>query len=86
MMSILPITTAYLRVHHQSFTEKIITGEVSAGGFEWQFRWEFDKGSLQVEPSLGRALICDALIRFLLKADYNLEAGGDYVFTVRAKF
>jgi hypothetical protein len=39
-----------------------------------------------VEPSLGRALIQDALLRFLLKADYQLEAGGDYAFTVRASF
>jgi len=39
-----------------------------------------------VEPSLGRALIQDALLRYLLKVDYQLEAGGDYVFTVRAKF
>lgn len=39
-----------------------------------------------MEPSLGRALIQDALLRFLLKADYQLEPGGDYVFTVRASF
>ena len=39
-----------------------------------------------VEPSLGRALIQDALLRFLVKSDYQLEAGGDYVFTVRAAF
>jgi len=39
-----------------------------------------------VEPSLGRALIQDALLRFLIKADYQLAPGGDYVFTVRAKF
>ena len=45
-----------------------------------------DRGELTVEPSLGRALMQDALLRFLLKADYQLEPGGDYVFTVRAKF
>ena len=39
-----------------------------------------------VEPSLGRALIHDALLRFLLKVDYQLEPGGDYAFTVRARF
>jgi len=39
-----------------------------------------------VEPSLGRALIQDALLRFLVKSDYTLEAGGDYCFTVRAAF
>jgi len=31
-------------------------------------------------------LIQDALLRFLLKTDYQLEAGGDYAFSVRAKF
>ena len=25
-------------------------------------------------------------LRFLVKADYNLESGGDYMFTIRAKF
>ena len=54
--------------------------------FQWTFRWQFDRGQLVVEPSLGRALIQDALLRFLLKADYQLEAGGDYAFTVRASF
>jgi hypothetical protein len=39
-----------------------------------------------VEPSLGRALIQDALLRYLLKVDYQLEPGGDYAFTVRARF
>ena len=42
-------------------------------------------GDLSVEPSLGRALIQDALLRYLLQADYQLEAGGDYAFTVRAQ-
>ena len=85
-MSQLPVTTAYVRVHHQSFSEQIVDGEVSAGGFEWQFRWAFASGELVVEPSLGRALIQDALLRFLIKDDYNLEPGGDYIFTVRAQF
>ena len=85
-MSQLPSTTAHLRVHRQSFDEKCLDGEVSAGGFEWQFRWAFDRGELRVEPSLGRALIEDALMRFLIKADYHLEPGGDYKFTVRSQF
>jgi hypothetical protein len=85
-MSRLPTTTAQLRVLHQSFSQRRMEGEVSAGGFEWTFRWAFDRGTLEVEPSLGRALIQDALLRFLIKADYQLEAGGDYVFTVRARF
>ncbi|NDC34481.1 MAG: DUF3146 family protein [Synechococcaceae bacterium WB9_2_112] len=85
-MSRLPTTTAQLRVLHQSFSQRRMEGEVSAGGFQWTFRWAFDRGTLEVEPSLGRALIQDALLRFLIKADYQLEAGGDYVFTVRARF
>jgi hypothetical protein len=85
-MSRLPTTTAQLRVLHQSFSQRRMEGEVSAGGVEWTFRWAFDRGTLEVEPSLGRALIQDALLRFLIKADYQLEAGGDYVFTVRARF
>ena len=85
-MSHLPVTTAHLRVHRQSFAEKCLDGEVSAGGFQWQFSWAFDRGELSVEPSLGRALIQDALLRFSVKADYHLEPGGDYMFTVRAQF
>ena len=85
-MSHLPVTTAHLRVHRQSFVEQRLGGEVSAGGFQWQFSWSFGRGELSVEPSLGRALIQDALLRFLVKADYHLEPGGDYMFTVRARF
>ena len=85
-MAPLPATTAQLRVLHQSFSERLLEGEVTAGGFHWTFRWAFDRGELTVEPSLGRALIQDALLRFLLKVGYQLEPGGDYAFTVRAKF
>ena len=85
-MGKLPTTTAHLKINRQSFSEKCLEGEVCAGGFEWEFSWCFQKGELNVEPSLGRALIHDALLRFLIKADYNLEAGSDYIFTVRAKF
>ncbi|WP_413295921.1 DUF3146 family protein [Synechococcus sp. MIT S9452] len=81
-MARLPSTTAHLRVLQQSFSEQMVEGEVAAGGF----RWHFDRGELVVEPSLGRALIQDALLRFLVKSDYTLEAGGDYCFTVRAAF
>ncbi len=86
MISKLPTTKAHLRVLRQSFAEQWIDGEVSAGGFEWQFTWSFRRGELSVQPSLGRALIHDALMRFLVKTDYRLEPGGDYIFTVRAKF
>ena len=85
-MSILPSTTANLRIHHQSFRDQCLEGEVSAGGFDWQFSWAFNKGELRVEPSLGRALIQDALMRFLVKSDYKLEAGGDYIFKIKARF
>ena len=85
-MTSLPATTAHVRVHRQSFSDQCVDGEVSAGGFEWQFSWSFGKGVLSVEPSLGRALIEDALLRFLIRADYHLEPGGDYNFTVRAQF
>lgn len=84
-MARLPTTTAQLRVLHQSFSDRLLEGEVSAGGFHWTFSWRFEKGELSVEPSLGRALIQDALLRFLVKADYQLEPGGDYAFTVRAR-
>jgi hypothetical protein len=73
-------------VLRRSFRPCLLEGEVSAGGFEWSFRWLFDRGELAVEPSLGRALIQDALLRYLLRADHQLEPGGDYAFTVRATF
>ena len=82
----LPATTAQLRVLRRSFRPCVLEGEVSAGGFQWSFHWAFDRGELRVEPSLGRALIQDALLRYLLRADYELEPGGDYSFTVRASF
>jgi hypothetical protein len=73
----LPETTAHVRVTQHSWQFGKVVGEVTAGEFCWE---------LIVEPSLGRALIQDALSRFLKKWDYQLEAGGDYEFTVRAKF
>ena len=85
-MPALPATTAQLRGLRQCFQAKCVEGEVSAGGFEWQFSWAFDRGELVVEPSLGRALIEDALRRFLVRSDYRLEPGGDYTFMVRARF
>ncbi len=81
-----PVTTAHVRVHKQNFSSKCLEGEVSAGDFKWEFIWKFTNGELLVEPSLGRALIEDALLRFLIKKDYYLEPGGDYNFIVRAKF
>tara|TARA_Y100001968_G_scaffold194579_1_gene178479 strand:- start:1333 stop:1590 length:258 start_codon:yes stop_codon:yes gene_type:complete len=81
-----PTTTAYLKINKQCFNQRKVEGIVRAGDFEWNFIWAFNNGTLLVEPPLGRALIKDALERFLVKADYKLESGGDYIFTVRAKF
>jgi len=81
-----PSTTAYLQIHKQCFNKKKVEGIVRAGDFEWNFIWAFHQGQLFVEPPLGRALIKDALERYLVNADYKLESGGDYFFTVRAKF
>ena len=75
----LPVTKAHLRVLHQSFSEKCLIGEVSAGDFTWHFTWAFGRGELNVEPSLGRALIEDALMRFLIQADYHLEPGDNHI-------
>ena len=81
-----PTTTAHLRVFSQNFSTQSIQGEISAGEFSWEFKWKFSNGELLVEPPLGRALIQDALMRFLIKSDYSLEPGGDYIFTIKAKF
>ena len=78
-------TTAYLRITHQSWQLGKIEGEVSAAQYQWQFQWKFRQGKLLVEPSLGRALIQEPLGRFLERSDYQLEAGSNYTFTIRAK-
>ena len=81
-----PKTTANVSVKEYSFSKKQIQGVVKASQFQWTFIWSFHKGSLTVNPPLGRALIEDALLRFLLKKDYELEAGNEYKFTISAKF
>ena len=81
-----PSTIAYLQINKQCFSQKKVEGVVRAGDFEWNFIWAFNQGQLFVEPPLGRALIKDALERYLVQTDYKLESGGDYIFTVRAKF
>ncbi len=85
-MSNQPSTIAYVQIHKQCFNQKKVEGIVRAGDFEWNFIWAFNQGQLFVEPPLGRALIKDALERYLVNADYRLESGGDYIFTGRAKF
>ena len=79
-------TIVNLIVKEYCFSKKQIKGVVQASQFEWTFTWSFNKGLLLVNPPLGRALIEDALLRFLLKKDYELEAGNEYKLTISAKF
>ncbi len=81
-----PETIAHVIVKEYCFKKKQINGVVKASQFKWTFTWSFNKGLLKVNPPLGRALIEDALLRFLLKKDYELEAGNEYKFTISAKF
>ena len=81
-----PETIANISVREYCFSKKQIKGVVEASQFKWTFTWTFNKGLLLVNPSLGRALIEDALLRFLLKKDYELEAGNEYKLTISAKF
>ncbi len=81
-----PETIAYLSVKEYCFAKQHVKGIVEASQFKWDFTWSFGKGFLYVRPPLGRALIEDALLRFLLKKDYELEAGNEYKFTISAKF
>jgi len=81
-----PETIAYVSVNEYCFSKKQIKGVVHASQFKWIFTWSFNKGLLLVNPPLGRALIEDSLLRFLIKKDYELEAGNEYKFTISAKF
>ena len=81
-----PKTIAYVSVKEYCFSKKQIKGIVLASQFKWAFTWSFNKGLLLVNPPLGRALIADSLLRFLLKKDYSLEAGNEYKFSISAKF
>ena len=81
-----PETTANINIKEYCFSKQQIKGVVEASQFQWTFTWCFNKGLLTVSPPLGRALIEDALLRFLLKKDYELEAGNEYKFTISAKF
>ena len=81
-----PETTAHVSVKEYCFIKKEVKGIVEASDFKWSFIWSFGKGVLSVNPPLGRALIEDSLLRFLLKKDYELEAGNEYKFTISAKF
>ena len=81
-----PETIANVSVQEYCFSKKQIKGVVKASQFKWTFTWAFNKGLLLVDPPLGRALIEDPLLRFLLKKDYELEAGNEYKFTISSKF
>ena len=81
-----PETTVNVRIKEYSFSKKQIKGVVEASQFKWTFIWSFNKDLLLVNPPLGRALIEADLLRFLLKKDYQLEAGNEYKFTISAKF
>ena len=79
-------TIANVCVKEYCFSKKQINGFVEASQFKWTFTWFFNKGLLTVNPPLGRALIEDSLLRFLLKKDYELEAGNEYKFIISARF
>ena len=81
-----PETIASVSVKEYCLSKKQIKGVVEASQFKWTFIWSFSKGVLLVQPPLGRALIEDALLRFLLKKDYELEAGNEYKLIISAKF
>ncbi len=81
-----PETIAYLNVQEYCFTKRQVKGIVKASQFKWQFTWSFGRGILFISPPLGRALIENSLLRFLLKKDYELEAGCEYKFVISAKF
>ena len=81
-----PETIAHVSIKEYCFRKKELKGVVEASDFTWQFTWSFGRGILYVKPPLGRALIEDSLLRFLLKKDYELEAGNEYKFSISAKF
>ena len=85
-MNLKPETTVYLIIEEYNFYTKELKGFVEASEFQWNFTWYFSKGKLFVNPPLGRALIEDPLLRFLIKKDYDLESGNSYKFTIAAKF
>ena len=81
-----PKTTAYLSIKEYNFKTKELKGFIEASEFKWNFIWSFNQGRLSVNPPLGRALIEDSLLRFLIKKDYQLEIGNIYKLTILSKF
>tara|TARA_B100001115_G_scaffold3773_1_gene2883 strand:+ start:858 stop:1115 length:258 start_codon:yes stop_codon:yes gene_type:complete len=85
-MKFKPETTVYVSIKEYNFYKRELKGIVEASEFQWNFTWSFTNGKLFVNPPLGRALIEDSLLRFLIKKDYELESGSNYKFTVSSKF
>ena len=85
-MKFKPETTVYVSIKEYNFNKRELKGLVEASEFKWNFTWSFTNGKLFVNPPLGRALIEDSLLRFLIKKDYELESGSNYKFTVSSKF
>ena len=85
-MKFKPETIAYVSIKEYNFNKRELKGLVEASEFQWNFTWSFTNGKLFVNPPLGRALIEDSLLRFLIKKDYELESGSNYKFTVSSKF
>ena len=85
-MKFKPETTVYVSIKEYNFYKRELKGLVEASEFKWNFTWSFTNGKLFVNPPLGRALIEDSLLRFLIKKDYELESGSNYKFTVSSKF
>ena len=85
-MKFKPETTVYVSIKEYNFYKRELKGIVEASEFQWNFTWSFTNGKLFVNPPLGRALIEDSLLRFLIKKDYELESGNNYKFTVSSKF
>ena len=85
-MKFKPETTVYVSIKEYNFNKRELKGLVEASELQWNFTWSFTNGKLFVNPPLGRALIEDSLLRFLIKKDYELESGSNYKFTVSSKF
>ena len=85
-MKFKPETIAYVSIKEYNFNKRELKGLVEASEFQWNFTWSFTNGKLFVNPPLGRALIEDSLLRFLIKKDYELESGNNYKFTISSKF
>ena len=85
-MKFKPETTVYVSIKEYNFNKRELKGLVEASEFQWNFTWSFTNGKLFVNPPLGRALIEDSLLRFLIKKDYELVSGSNYKFTVSSKF